>query len=90
MKGAASDAIAQLHVEKNDRFDWKRNVAFGFFSGAWLGIGQHFVYNVAFSRMFGKGTDFISGIKKVVADSTIRKASRMHPMRRSPSFKWLP
>ena len=44
---------------------------FAFFSGAYLGVGQHFIYNVAFTRAFGKGTDLVTALKKVVADSTV-------------------
>jgi len=70
-KGSASDAIAQRHVEKVDKFDYARNIAFSVFSGAYLGIGQHFVYNVAFTRAFGAGTGMLNASKKVIADSTI-------------------
>lgn len=71
VKGAASDAVAQLQVEKCEQMDWKRNTTFAFFSGSYLGIGQHMVYNVAFTRIFGPGTDFVTGMKKVIADSTV-------------------
>ena len=43
LKGSASDTIAQLQVEKKERMDLRRNLAFAVFSGAYLGIGQHFV-----------------------------------------------
>ena len=71
VKGSASDDIAQLQLEGKERVDWNRNLAFGFFSGAYLGIGQHLIYNVAFARVFGTKTDLFTGLKKVVADSTI-------------------
>lgn len=71
LKGSASDAVAQLQVERSDRLDLKRNFSFAFFSGAYLGIGQHLIYNVVFTRMFGSGTDMITGVKKVIADSTV-------------------
>lgn len=45
--------------------------SFAFFSGAYLGIGQHYIYNVAFTRMFGPGTDLVTVLKKVVIDATI-------------------
>ena len=70
-KGSASDAIAQVQVEKAEKIDWKRNFAFAFFSGAYLGVGQHYVYNVAFGRIFGNGQDVMTALKKCVADSTI-------------------
>ena len=46
-------------------------MAFAFFSGAYLGIGQHFVYNVAFTRVFGAAQDLRTGLMKVIADSTL-------------------
>ena len=70
-KGCASDAVAQLQVEKREKMDWRRNAGFALFSGAYLGIGQHLIYNVAFTRIFGRGTDIVTGMKKVVADSTV-------------------
>lgn len=70
IKGSASDGVAQLQVERKESMDWKRNCAFALFSAAHLGIGQHIIYNVWFTRWFGKGTDFLTGMKKVVADST--------------------
>jgi len=71
LKGSASDALAQLQVEKKAELDVKRNLAFSLFSGAYLGIGQHFVYNVAFTRLFGSGTDWRTALRKVIADSTV-------------------
>ena len=68
-KGSASDAIAQLQVERVDRIDWARNAAFAFFSGAYLGVGQHYVYNVAFTRLFGSQTNVATALRKVAADS---------------------
>jgi len=66
-----TDSIAQYQVEKKERLDLRRNVSFAVFSGAYLGIGQHLVYNVAFARIFGAGTDLSTALKKVVADSTV-------------------
>mmetsp|Transcript_5285 Transcript_5285/g.9478 ORF Transcript_5285/g.9478 Transcript_5285/m.9478 type:complete len:189 (+) Transcript_5285:54-620(+) len=67
-KGSASDAVAQKVVEQKDEMKWTRNSAFAFFSGAYLGVGQHFVYNVAFTRLFGPGMELRVGIQKVLAD----------------------
>jgi hypothetical protein len=71
LKGSASDLVAQVQVEKCERVDWRRNAAFALFSGAYLGIGQHAIYNVAFTRIFGTGTDLLTGLKKVIADSLV-------------------
>lgn len=71
VKGSASDLVAQTQVEKAIEFDWRRNLSFAFFSGAYLGIGQHYIYNIAFTRLFGAGHDFRTALKKVVADSLV-------------------
>lgn len=71
VKGSASDAIAQTQVERHERIDWRRNAAFALFSGGYLGVGQHYVYNVAFTRLLGRGTDLVTGLKKVVVDSAV-------------------
>ena len=55
VKGSASDALAQYAIERRERLDLRRNAAFAIFSGAYLGIGQHLIYNVAFKRIFGPG-----------------------------------
>ena len=71
LKGSASDAVAQKVVEERETLDLRRNLAFATFSGAYLGIGQHLIYNVAFTRILGSGTDLLTGLKKVAADSII-------------------
>jgi protein Mpv17 len=70
-KGSASDVIAQLQLEKREKIDWRRNVAFATFSGAYAGVAQHYIYNVGFSRVFGAGTDLATAARKVAADSLI-------------------
>ncbi|CAK9024303.1 unnamed protein product, partial [Durusdinium trenchii] len=67
-KGSASDLVAQMVVERKARPSLQRNMAFALFSGAYLGIGQHFVYNIAFTRLFGAGMDLRVGMQKVTAD----------------------
>ena len=71
LKGSASDAVSQKVVEQREQMNWRRNVAFATFSGWYLGIGQHYVYNVLFTRVFGAGTDLATAMKKVVADSLV-------------------
>ena len=73
VKGSASDLVAQTQVEKTqiDKIDWPRTAAFACFSGAYLGCGQHFIYNVAFTRIFGAGHDLRTALQKVVADSLV-------------------
>ena len=71
IKGSASDAVSQKVIEQRETLDLRRNLTFATFSGAYLGIGQHMVYNVAFTRLLGSGTDLLTGFKKVVADSAV-------------------
>ena len=68
VKGSCSDLVAQLFVERKERPSWQRTMAFASFSGLYLGIGQHFVYNVAFTRLFGAGMELKVGLRKVLAD----------------------
>ena len=45
LKGSASDVVAQQALDSEEGFDLPRNITFAVFSGAYLGIGQHYVYN---------------------------------------------
>jgi protein Mpv17 len=77
VKGSAADGVAQLVLERRtladtdeaNRFNWRRNCAFALFSGAYLGCGQHVVYNVLFTRWFGPAQTIAVGLKKSAADS---------------------
>lgn len=79
VKGSLADVTTQKLVEERKWADLnlKRTCAFGFFSGLYLGCGQHFVYNVVFRRAFGEFATMnsraarLSVVKKVVADSTM-------------------
>ncbi|KAJ8600904.1 hypothetical protein CTAYLR_010432 [Chrysophaeum taylorii] len=69
-KGSASDMIAQTSFDGR-RFDFQRNLSFAFFSGAYLGIGQHYIYNVVFTRVLGSGRDLGTATRKVAADAFV-------------------
>ena len=56
-------------------------------SGAYCGVAQHGVYNVLFTRVFGKGTDFVTASKKVCAIS--RSCPITWLVKCSPSMKAL-
>ena len=71
VKGSASDAVSQQVVEQRPALDVQRNTAFAFFSGAYLGCGQHFVYNVAFTRVFGSGRSAGVALCKVLTDAIV-------------------
>lgn len=69
VKGCVSDLVTQKVVERKPAVDWKRNMAFATFSGAYLGCGQHYIYNVLFTRWFGCGLDWGTAARKVAADA---------------------
>eukprot|EP00931_Biecheleriopsis_adriatica_P105833 TRINITY_DN80357_c0_g1_i1.p2 TRINITY_DN80357_c0_g1~~TRINITY_DN80357_c0_g1_i1.p2 ORF type:complete len:187 (-),score=41.23 TRINITY_DN80357_c0_g1_i1:47-607(-) len=71
VKGAASDFVAQKVIERKEELSLKRNCAFSLFSAAYLGIGQHYMYNVAFAKIFGTSMELRVGIQKVIADATV-------------------
>lgn len=71
VKGSAADALSQFVIEKSEALHVRRNAAFATFSGAYLGIGQHFVYNEVFTRAFGPGRDARTALAKVAADSLV-------------------
>merc|ERR1712232_1065349 len=62
------DIVTQKIVECKAEVDWRRNVSFATFSGAYLGCGQHYIYNVLFTRWFGVAKDMPTAVKKVLAD----------------------
>jgi len=55
-------------VEGKDRVDLKRNFAFATFSGAYLGCGQHYIFNVVMTHLFGQGRDLKTALKKTAAE----------------------
>lgn len=69
VKGCASDLVTQKAVEQKPSVDWRRNLAFATFSGAYLGFGQHYIYNVLFTRWFGSALDMRTAVKKIVCDA---------------------
>jgi len=80
LKGSASDVVTQKVVEGKDEVDAKRNFAFAAFSGSYLGCGQHYVYNVLFTRLFGVGQNFATAFKKVAADGLVHVPLVCHPL----------
>lgn len=70
-KGSLADITAQKMLEKKESVNWQRTAAFGFFSGAYLGCGQHIWYNVWFPRFLGSSNSLQGATKYMVADSSI-------------------
>lgn len=65
LKGFTS--VHEKHISEKV-FSFRRNLAFAFFSGVYLGCGQHFIYNVAFTRIFGSAQTMKVAFQKVAAD----------------------
>lgn len=51
-KTAAADYLVQKHLEKKEKIDWRRNLVFTAFGGAYLGGFQWLIYVTAFRRWF--------------------------------------
>jgi len=97
VKGVLADAFAQ-HVIEGRRliahdaggdgagaYSVVRTLSFAVFSGAYLGCGQHLVYNVAFTRLFGASSSLATGAKKVAADAIIHVPFICERLRASPA-----
>mmetsp|Transcript_158359 Transcript_158359/g.303885 ORF Transcript_158359/g.303885 Transcript_158359/m.303885 type:complete len:236 (-) Transcript_158359:65-772(-) len=67
-KGFLADAFAQKVIERKPGFEPRRAIAMTLFSGSYCGCAQHFVFNVAFTRIFGTCTKLPTAMKKMVAD----------------------
>ena len=86
VKGSISDGITQTKLEKqcddnnNAILDYKRNMRFATWSGAYCGCIQHWVYNIFYGRLF-PGTSILSRALCTAFDCTIHA-----PMFYFPSY----
>lgn len=67
-KGAVADSFSQRAVEGRDTQDWRRTLVFAVYGGWYCGWVQHFVYNVAYARLFGLDTSLRNAARKVAFD----------------------
>jgi len=58
VKTSFSDLLVQKVVEKREKIDWKRNIAFGCFGFFYLGCVQYGLYVTVFGRMFPNAAKF--------------------------------
>ena len=57
-KTGLADYLVQTYIEKEDEFDWKRNLAFWVFGAWFLGAAQYGVYVKVFGSMFPHAEKF--------------------------------
>eukprot|EP00420_Gonyaulax_spinifera_P014165 CAMPEP_0197916522 /NCGR_PEP_ID=MMETSP1439-20131203/82123_1 /TAXON_ID=66791 /ORGANISM="Gonyaulax spinifera, Strain CCMP409" /LENGTH=225 /DNA_ID=CAMNT_0043538551 /DNA_START=23 /DNA_END=700 /DNA_ORIENTATION=+ len=67
-KGSLSDVFAQKCLEGRAQVDVKRTAIYGGFGGWYCGWFQHFLYNIAYSKLFGRGKDWSTVCKKLLVD----------------------
>ena len=58
MKTSGCDLLVQYGLEKREKIDWKRNIAFGTFGLFYLGGVQYMIYVPLFSRLFPNAAAF--------------------------------
>lgn len=71
VKGCLADLFCQTIVERRERVDTKRTLGMTLFSGSYCGMAQHFVFNVAFTKIFGVCTKLPTAISKTVTDAFV-------------------
>lgn len=71
LKGAVADVISQMFIERKSThsIDWWRNVVFSFYGGWYCGCAQHFLYNIAYTHLFGPEMTALNALRKVTFDS---------------------
>jgi len=67
-KGAFADFFVQKIIEKRTEVDTTRTFALALFSGSYCGCAQHFVFNIAFTRIVGTSTKLPAAIAKTFLD----------------------
>ena len=60
VKTAVCDLLVQRYIEGKEAIDWKRNAVFTVFGFAYLGVGQWFIYQTLFKRLFPGMGEFAS------------------------------
>jgi hypothetical protein len=57
-KTGLADYLVQTYVEKEEQFDWKRNLGFWVFGAWFLGAAQYGLYVKVFDRIFPRAEKF--------------------------------
>eukprot|EP00440_Ansanella_granifera_P071506 gb/GFBE01077603.1/.p1 GENE.gb/GFBE01077603.1/~~gb/GFBE01077603.1/.p1 ORF type:complete len:245 (+),score=45.27 gb/GFBE01077603.1/:1-735(+) len=71
-KAAGCDFAAQRLIERREKINVPRMLAAGLFGGCYAGCVQHWIFNVAFTKLFGSGTCWRTGAKKMLGDALVQ------------------
>jgi len=73
IKGMAADLLIQIAVEGKEwkGNDWKRTLVFSSYGAFYCGWWQHFLYNIAYRRLFGPSTALFNAARTVLFDSVL-------------------
>lgn len=69
--GCSADSLAQKAIERRERLDGYRMLAMGLFCGSFCGCSYHFIFNIAFARIFGLATCLPTALLKAGADAIV-------------------
>lgn len=71
IKASSADFIVQKTEQNDKQFEYKRNLAFLLYGGAYQGCVQEYIFNHMYPLMFGSGTDIVTVSVKVFVDMLI-------------------
>eukprot|EP00404_Azadinium_spinosum_P002476 CAMPEP_0180421162 /NCGR_PEP_ID=MMETSP1036_2-20121128/3007_1 /TAXON_ID=632150 /ORGANISM="Azadinium spinosum, Strain 3D9" /LENGTH=213 /DNA_ID=CAMNT_0022426415 /DNA_START=198 /DNA_END=836 /DNA_ORIENTATION=+ len=70
-KGIIADTLAQKAIARREKVDGRQVLAMGLFSGCFTGCAYHFIFNVAFSRLWGASKSLSTVISKAATDGIL-------------------
>jgi len=70
-KGVLADTFAQKVVERRERIDHRRILAMALFSGTFCGCCYHYIFNIAFPRVFGTAKSLGAILKQTGMDGVL-------------------
>lgn len=96
LKTSGCDLMVQYALEKREKIDWRRNIAFGSFGLFYLGGVQYMIYVPLFSRLFPNAATFagktvgeklkdVKGIRDLVSQVFLDQFVH-HPLLYFPTF----
>jgi len=70
-KGVLADLITQKAIERKGELDVRRTMGMAIFSGSFCGCAYHFIFNIAFPRIFGTGVCLATLAGRISADALV-------------------
>mmetsp|Transcript_111919 Transcript_111919/g.239069 ORF Transcript_111919/g.239069 Transcript_111919/m.239069 type:complete len:267 (+) Transcript_111919:251-1051(+) len=70
-KGIIADTLAQKAIARREKVDGRQVLAMGLFSGCFTGCAYHFIFNVAFSRIWGASKSLSTVLSKAATDGIL-------------------